>query len=107
MKELKGIFDSSNFSAGIMWNPVKELKVNHELAFQQQISEWNPVKELKVAKPAFDLPRKIVWNPVKELKDLRIDTDLLKAIDVESGEGIESSVTPPKTFAIDTISGIR
>jgi len=72
---------------------VKELKdaVCHRSS--DSVEEWNPVKELKVFPDAKKHVKPVEWNPVKELKDItctltRVSANLLE---VESGEGIESS----------------
>ena len=54
---------------------------------------WNPVKELKdVVNLKSGQVAKRMWNPVKELKGhLTPTSSVTRQLDVESGEGIESS----------------
>ena len=83
-----GAMSASAFTS-IMWNPVKELKVRHQLEL--------PIHNTQ-------LP----WNPVKELKECnsRIRSECVNN-HVESGEGIESLYCPSKTQKAEFRSGIR
>ena len=91
MKELKGWhLQLYSFQNGL-WNPVKELKVEHVTGdpeggyvesgegiesisalddFPQNLPSWNPVKELKAVEAGRNMLAANMWNPVKELKVL-------------------------------------
>ena len=70
-----------------MWNPVKELKVEHAASTPKIDGPWNPVKELKAHE------EEGLVTPIKD--------------GVESGEGIERSFGVNEQRVAELIGGIR